>query len=403
MKKTFSTLLMFVIISSFVLLPQMAKANSDFLDISQNHWAYEDIQYLQGMEVAEALTGNYFKPSEPITRSKAARMLVKAISGDVNTTNVSQFSDVPNDHPDLAYINKSKELGIFDGYGDGNFGAEDTLSRGQMAKVLVNTFDLTGTYPKEFTDVRNDHWARDYIKTLAASEVTIGYGNGKFGAADQTTRAHMATFITRAIKGSVFQDRDLYLYASSDDFKVDQGVMYFKDSSGNWILPSEKHFSNATVMNAARSLLDEDRYLLLNYNDWNDSIPNAISYTFAGNPVAAKYGNKPFTIHLYTEQKHTKDRASDIVATLFLEYMWYDAQTDTFNPVFFGEKLQGSLEALFGTQKGKNMYQYIMEFHKEYQYNVPKTNEEKTFSKAFGSTKVTVFVANSAIYVDFSK
>ena len=45
-----------------------------------------------------------------------------------------------------------------------------------MAKVLVNTFKLRGTYPREFTDVRKDHWARNDILPLAATEVTVGYG-----------------------------------------------------------------------------------------------------------------------------------------------------------------------------------------------------------------------------------
>lgn len=109
------------------------------------------------------------------------------------------------------------------------------------------------------------------------------------------------------------------------------------------------------------------------------------------------------SVHLYENRKHKSEYASNVVATLYLEYMWYDVKTDQFNPTLFEEKLQGSLEALFCVKDGKDMLVYLMDMHKTYRTNVPKRNEGKTFTKKFGPNNVTVRVSDLKIYVDFSK
>lgn len=122
--------------------------------------------------------------------------------------------------------------------------------------------------------------------------------NGKFGPADTTTRAQMATFVTRAVKGSPFKDPNLYTYALTSDFKVDQGMMYLKDASGKWFIPSETHFSNQTIMSTARGLLDKDRYVLLNYLKGDTDIPNRVLLTYSTSANASRVGLSPFSSSL---------------------------------------------------------------------------------------------------------
>jgi hypothetical protein len=46
------------------------------------------------------------------------------------------FDDVPDDHTFAGDISWAQENGIVFGYGDGNFGPEDFMTRGQLTAVL---------------------------------------------------------------------------------------------------------------------------------------------------------------------------------------------------------------------------------------------------------------------------
>ena len=50
-----------------------------------------------------------------------------------------------------------------------------------------------------FADVPSDHWALDYIQTLAADGIVVGYPNGKFDGNRNMTRYEMAAIIARAV------------------------------------------------------------------------------------------------------------------------------------------------------------------------------------------------------------
>ena len=73
-------------------------------------------------------------------------------------------------------------LGLMQGYEDGDFGAEDELTRAQMAMIVARLLQLenvsVGGNP--FTDVAEDHWAYGVITTLYDMEIINGMGNGIF-------------------------------------------------------------------------------------------------------------------------------------------------------------------------------------------------------------------------------
>ncbi len=50
-----------------------------------------------------------------------------------------------------------------------------------------------------FPDVPTNHWAFQYVETLAASGITQGYPDGTFRPTAAVTRAQMATFLARAL------------------------------------------------------------------------------------------------------------------------------------------------------------------------------------------------------------
>ena len=87
-------------------------------------------------------------------------------------------------------------LGIIDGMGDGTFDADGTLTRAQAAKIIAYMLgkqDRTGL--ATFTDVPDSHWARNYIAFCAGEGIVGGYGDGNFGPEDPVTREELASIV----------------------------------------------------------------------------------------------------------------------------------------------------------------------------------------------------------------
>ena len=52
------------------------------------------------------------------------------------------FPDVPTNHPFFQYVEALNAAGITAGYGNGNFGVNDPITRGQMAVFLAKALGL---------------------------------------------------------------------------------------------------------------------------------------------------------------------------------------------------------------------------------------------------------------------
>ncbi|MFS1519581.1 S-layer homology domain-containing protein [Bacillus sp. SCS-151] len=171
-----------------------------FQDVSESYWAFKEIQYLKEKGIAEAREGNTFAPDATVTRAQTARILAKALNLDLeDAKGYREFYDVPTEHSDYAYIQAVVKAGIFDGKSTGIFDPEAELTRSQMAKVIVNAFNIQGFSDKDFNDIDTQHWAYRYISILRHNEITTGYQDNTFRADASNTRAQLAVFVYRAM------------------------------------------------------------------------------------------------------------------------------------------------------------------------------------------------------------
>ena len=72
------------------------------------------------------------------------------------------FSDVADNHWAKDYINNLTSSGVINGYPDGTFKPDDTLTKGAFLKLIITASlpDVDLSYgPKDF-----DHWAAIYVK-----------------------------------------------------------------------------------------------------------------------------------------------------------------------------------------------------------------------------------------------
>lgn len=91
-------------------------------------------------------------------------------------------------------------LQIFNGYEDGSFRPENTLTRGEFCTIVVRILGLNelaanAKDTQVFSDVPNSHWASGYINTAAGLKLINGYGDGLFGPDDAITGIQSAKIL----------------------------------------------------------------------------------------------------------------------------------------------------------------------------------------------------------------
>ncbi len=95
-------------------------------------------------------------------------------------------------------------LGIIEGFEDGTFKPEDTVTRAQMAAIICRTLGYESQAESSkgitvFNDVAGDHWASGYVNVAQAQGIINGYGNGNFGPEDKVTYEQAVKMIVSAL------------------------------------------------------------------------------------------------------------------------------------------------------------------------------------------------------------
>ncbi|MBO4897813.1 MAG: S-layer homology domain-containing protein [Clostridia bacterium] len=113
----------------------------------------------------------------------------------------SKFADVNGTKYETA-VSVLSGSGVIDGYSDGTFKPQNSVTRAELCKLLVSALNLkaTGASSMQFPDVGSDMWFYDYVKTAVDNSIIIGYGDGTFKPNNDVTYAEMFTMIIRAMK-----------------------------------------------------------------------------------------------------------------------------------------------------------------------------------------------------------
>ena len=147
--------------------------------------------------VAGCATRRYC-PRRPVTRGETATLIDRSI--DLPLTDQDFFDDDAGTTHEAA-INRLAAAGVMSGTGSRQFHPAVSLSRAQMASVLVRAFDIPASdRAVTFTDVdpRSTH-ARN-IQALADSGLTRGCMPDKYCPSTPVLRDQMATFLSRALE-----------------------------------------------------------------------------------------------------------------------------------------------------------------------------------------------------------
>lgn len=175
---------------------------ASFTDVAGSVHA-DDIATLVAKGYIKGYADGTFKPNKSLTRGEAA-IIFSRILKDAGVKAPGQgagFPDVPAGNAELAEaVAIVKAAGVMGGDEKGNFNPNATITREQMAKVVVEAFKLTkpANHTTKVTDLdKAGAWAREYIQTLEANGVTK---NTEFMPKQSVTRGQFASFVVRAME-----------------------------------------------------------------------------------------------------------------------------------------------------------------------------------------------------------
>ena len=130
--------------------------------------------------------------------------------------NSGYFADVPATSWAADAVAFASAHELFNGTAPGQFSPITPMSRGMLAVVLHNLESnpaqaLTGA----FTDVDNSQWYAEGVAWAEAQGIIGGYGNGQFGPNDNITREQLAVMLWRYAGSPAATDRELH-FADAD-------------------------------------------------------------------------------------------------------------------------------------------------------------------------------------------
>ena len=138
---------------------------------------------------------------------RAVSLLLVLVMCLSETVLAASFPDVNSNADYAEAVDYISEIGIMVGDEQGNFNPTKTVTRAEMATVicrLMGEDEGSSTEQALFPDVPVGHWANGYVSKAAELGVVNGYDNGNFGPADIVTYEQAVTMIIRTMGGEGF-------------------------------------------------------------------------------------------------------------------------------------------------------------------------------------------------------
>lgn len=133
-------------------------------------------------------------------------LVVIMIMSMSTVTFAANFEDVADTHSNYEAVETLETLGIIQGYEDGTYGPDKTLTRAECATMLTRAmYPVYYGTSEAFSDVPVTHWARIYIDTAYRHGLMIGHGNGTFGPDEELTYTQFARVILNTLGYGEFE------------------------------------------------------------------------------------------------------------------------------------------------------------------------------------------------------
>jgi hypothetical protein len=204
------------LIFGFLLIGSPVQA-AGFTDVDENTEYVEAIEYLAERGIVSGFGDGRFGPEETLTRAELLKILLEADEDfDVNSFDgeLDCFADVMGYEWYAPHVCYAKSVGIVEGFGDGLMRPNKEVSFVAAAKMVVETLNL----PKP---AKTNVWYEHYTKALTQGR-NVPRSVKRFE--QKVIRNQIAEIIWRILKNAELQDEESYSTAIRRDWMSYNGI-----------------------------------------------------------------------------------------------------------------------------------------------------------------------------------
>ncbi len=177
--------------------------NNPYLDVHENDWFYDPVRYVQQNGLMVGTSDKQFDPNVATTRGMLVTILWRQ-AGEPEASETSSFTDVAADSWYANAIAWASSEGIVGGYGNGLFGANDPITREQLASMFQRFAEYNGCDTSAQGDLTsfNDGttvsaWAQEPVQWAIGEGLLGGFEDNTLRPQGQATRAQVASLLQR--------------------------------------------------------------------------------------------------------------------------------------------------------------------------------------------------------------
>jgi subtilisin-like proprotein convertase family protein len=174
---------------------------AQYSDVQPGQFFYKAVHSLSCREVVSGYADGTFRPFNPSTRAQTVKMIVLGEGWILNDPPQPTFTDVGPADWFFRFVETAHFRGIIAGYADRTFRPYNSVTRGQISKMIVLARDWPLLDPEEprFSDVPKDDPFYGYVETAFSRGVVSGYADGTFRPGNLATRGQLARMLYAAL------------------------------------------------------------------------------------------------------------------------------------------------------------------------------------------------------------
>lgn len=164
------------------------------------HWSQSAVELLSARGILAGTGAGLFEPDRSVSRGELAKMVVSLLGLQPVTPATPSFSDVPSDAWYFSAVETAVRAGAFRGYGDGTFRPDEALTREQLAAVTMKIARLERptTVDLPFADAAQvSGWAAEAVAAAYEHGLMRGVSATEFAPQGLVTRAQAAMLCYR--------------------------------------------------------------------------------------------------------------------------------------------------------------------------------------------------------------
>ena len=177
-----------------------------FSDVKEGDWFYEAAQFAQENGLMLGTGGGKFSPHATTTRGMVVAILYRMF-GSPAVAGTNSFGDVKAGQYYFDAVTWASNNKLVSGYLSGDFGPNDSITREQLAVILMNYAKLKGydvsakVDLSKFRDVSSvSEWAHDALTWANALGLIQGIGGDMLNPGGNAERCQVAAILQRFIE-----------------------------------------------------------------------------------------------------------------------------------------------------------------------------------------------------------